>query len=76
MQGAYSSGGIPLNVHAIANVKLSSDPNLVRNAVERFLGSGMEQIAMVAQQTLEGVLREVLAQPTPEEVNEDRLKFA
>jgi len=76
VQGAYSSGGIPLNVHAIANVKLSSDPVLVRNAVERFLGTGMEQISLVAQQTLEGVLREVLAQLTPEEVNEDRLKFA
>jgi flotillin len=76
VQGAYSRGGIPLNVHAIANVKLASDPRLVRNAVERFLGSGMNQVAMVAQQTLEGVLREVLAQLTPEEVNEDRLKFA
>jgi flotillin len=76
VQGADSRGGIPLNVHAIANVKLASDPKLVRNAVERFLGSGMNQVAMVAQQTLEGVLREVLAQLTPEEVNEDRLKFA
>lgn len=76
VQGAYSRGGIPLNVHAIANVKLASDPMLVRNAVERFLGSGMEQVASVAQSTLEGVLREVLAQLTPEEVNEDRLKFA
>ncbi|MBI2388098.1 MAG: flotillin family protein [Deltaproteobacteria bacterium] len=76
VQGAYSRGGIPLTVNAIANVKLSSDPTLVRNAVERFLGTGMEQIAVVAQQTLEGVLREVLAQLTPEEVNEDRLKFA
>lgn len=76
VQGAYSRGGIPLNLHAIANVKLASDPMLVRNAVERFLGSGMEQVALVAQQTLEGVLREVLAQLTPEEVNEDRLKFA
>jgi flotillin len=74
--GAYSRGGIPLNVHAIANVKLASDPTHVRNAVERFLGSGMDQVAIVAQQTLEGVLREVLAQLTPEEVNEDRLKFA
>ncbi len=76
VQGAYSRGGIPLNVHAIANVKLASNPVHVRNAVERFLGSGMEQVALVAQQTLEGVLREVLAQLTPEEVNEDRLKFA
>jgi flotillin len=31
---------------------------------------------MIAQQTLEGVLREVVAELTPEEVNEDRLKFA
>ena len=73
---AYSKGGIPLTVHAIANVKIASDPAHVRNAVERFLGSGMDQISIVAQQTLEGVLREVLAQLTPEEVNEDRLKFA
>lgn len=76
VQGAYSRGGIPLNVHAIANVKLASNPIHVRNAVERFLGAGMDQVALVAQQTLEGVLREVLAQLTPEEVNEDRLKFA
>ncbi len=73
---AYSKGGIPLTVHAIANVKIASDPAHVRNAVERFLGISIDQISVVAQQTLEGVLREVLAQLTPEEVNEDRLKFA
>jgi flotillin len=73
---AYSKGGIPLTVAAIANVKLSSHPTLVRNAVERFLGMDPKQISQVARQTLEGVLREVLAQLTPEEVNEDRLKFA
>jgi len=73
---AYSKAGIPLTVQAIANVKISSHPTLVRNAVERFLGMDPKQIAMVARQTLEGVLREVLSQLTPEEVNEDRLKFA
>jgi flotillin len=73
---AYSKGGIPLTVAAIANVKISSNPTLVRNAVERFLGMDPKQISQVARQTLEGVLREVLAQLTPEEVNEDRLKFA
>jgi flotillin len=36
----------------------------------------VQEIQLVAQQTLEGALREVLAQLTPEEVNEDRLKFA
>jgi flotillin len=73
---AYSRSGIPLDVQAIANVKIASDAAHVRNAVERFLGMTHAQIAGVARQTLEGVLREVLAQLTPEEVNEDRLKFA
>ena len=73
---AYSGGGIPLDVKAIANVKIANDPSHVRNAVERFLSMSNDQIAVVARQTLEGVLREVLAQLTPEEVNEDRLKFA
>jgi flotillin len=73
---AYSKGGIPLTVQAIANVKITGNPNLVRNAVERFLTMTPAQIALVARQTLEGVLREVLAQLTPEEVNQDRLKFA
>jgi flotillin len=76
VQNAYSKGGIPLTVRAIANVKLSSDEIAVRNAVERFLDNSQQQIALAAQQTLEGVLREVVSQLTPEEVNEDRLKFA
>lgn len=76
VNNAYSKGGIPLTVRAIANIKLSSDPNIVRNAVERFLDFHPSQIAVAAQQTLEGVLREVVSQLTPEEVNEDRLKFA
>ena len=76
VQNAYSSGGIPLTVRAIANVKLASDKIAVRNAVERFLDYHPSQIAVAAQQTLEGVLREVISQLTPEEVNEDRLKFA
>src|SRR4029078_10216947 len=76
VHNAYSRGGIPLSVHAIANVKIASSDVTVRNAVERFLGASPQQIAVAAQQTLEGVLREVVSQLTPEEVNEDRLKFA
>ncbi len=76
VQNAYSKGNIPLKIHAIANVKIHSDPRLIRNAIERFLGRSRQEIQIVAQQTLEGALREVLAQMTPEEVNEDRLRFA
>lgn len=76
VNNAYSVGNIPLRIHAIANVKVSSDPKLIRNAIERFLGQSPGDIQTVARQTLEGALREVLAQMTPEAVNEDRLAFA
>jgi len=76
VQNAYSRGNIPLQIHAIANVKIHGDDRLITNAIERFLGKPVGEIQLVAQQTLEGALREVLAQLTPEEVNEDRLKFA
>ncbi len=76
VQNAYSRGGIPLEVHAIANVKITSNRAHIRNAIERLLSMSSQQIGSIAQQTLEGVLREVVAELTPEEVNEDRLKFA
>src|SRR5215475_442150 len=76
VQGAYSEGGIPLNVHAIANIKVSTDRRFVGNAIERFLGKDRVEIARVVKETLEGHLRGVLATLTPEELNEDRLKFA
>ena len=81
VNGAYSEGtdgnlGIPLSVHAVANIKITSEPNYFGNAIERFLGRGREEVARVAKETLEGHLRGVLATMTPEEVNEDRLKFA
>ncbi len=73
---AYSKGAIPLNVQGIANVKLSSREGLLENSVERFLGRPPEYIPKLAKETLEANLRGVLATLTPEEVNEDRLKFA
>jgi flotillin len=81
VSGAYAEGsdgalGIPLSVHAVANVKVSSDPRFIGNAIERFLGRDRQEIARVAKETLEGHLRGVVAKMTPEEVNEDRLKFA
>jgi flotillin len=76
VHNAYSKGGIPLKVHAVANVKVSPDPGLIKNAIERFMGQNISEIRRVAKETLEGHLRGVLATLTPEEVNEDRLKFA
>ena len=73
---AYSKGAIPLNVQGIANVKVSSAEGLLENAAERFLDRPTEQIGQIAKETLEANLRGVLATMSPEEVNEDRLKFS
>ncbi|MBK9032706.1 MAG: flotillin family protein [Myxococcales bacterium] len=76
ISGAYSEGGIPLTVNAVANVKVTTDPRFMGNAIERFMDTKRAEIGRVAKETLEGHLREVLSSLTPEEVNEDRLKFA
>ena len=74
---AFSKGGIPLTVQAVANVKVASQPETVfGNAVERLLGKPMAEIEELAQETLAANLRGVLATLTPEEVNEDRMRFA
>lgn len=76
VSNCYSKGGIPLTVNAIANIKIDSKEPTLGNSVERFLGMKREEILQIAKDTLEGNLRGVLASLTPEEVNEDRLKFA
>src|SRR5690606_1234462 len=74
--GAFTKGGIPLTIQGVANVKLPGEEPLLSNAVERFLGRTRDEIYYVAKETLEGNLRGVLASLTPEEVNEDKQRFA
>lgn len=76
VQGAYSRDGIPLNIEGVANIKIDGDPPGLDNAVERLLGKSKEDIVQLARETLEGNLRGVLAKLTPQEVNEDKEKFA
>jgi len=72
LHGVLSQGLIPLNVQAMANVKVATDDEGLYNAAERFLGLGTQEIARVAAQTLEGSLRGVLAKVTPEGANSER----
>ena len=76
VSNAYAKGGTPLDIQAIANVKISSDPQVVGNAIERFLDQDRKEIVRVARETLEGNLRGVVATLTPEELNENRLQFS
>jgi len=77
VQNAFSKGGIPLSVQAVGNIKVASEPeSTFNNGVERLLGKHVDEIEQLAKETLSANLRGVLASMTPEEVNEDRLKFA
>lgn len=76
VSNAYSKGGIPLTVQGVANLKVAGHQPLLNNALERLLGKGRPQIIQVAKDTLEGNLRGVLSQLTPEEVNQDKIRFA
>lgn len=76
VSNAYSRGGIPLTVQGVANVKIAGHDPALSNAIERFMGKERKEIVKMAKDTLEGNLRGVLSQLTPEEVNEDKIAFA
>ncbi len=74
--GAYSKGGIPLNIQGMANLKVASHEPYLGYAVERLLNKSREEIIQIAKDVLEGNLRGVLSRLTPEEVNEKKVLFA
>ncbi len=76
VSNAYARGGIPLSVSGVANIKIASQSPHLDNAIERFTGKSRKEIIRIAKETLEGNLRGVLSQLTPEEVNEDKTRFA
>jgi flotillin len=77
LSGALTNGIIPVNIQAMANVKIAgSEDEGLTNAMERFLGRNINEVSQIAKETLEGNLRGVLATLTPEEANSKRLEFA
>jgi flotillin len=77
LAGALTNGIIPINLQAMANVKIAgSEDEGLSNALERFLGKNIDDISQVAKENIEGSLRGVLATLTPEEANSNRLEFA
>ena len=77
LKGALSNGLIPIDIEAMANVKIAgSEKEGVYNALERFVGRNLGEISQVARTTIEGSLRGVLATLSPEEANNKRLEFA
>jgi flotillin len=77
VSGALTKGTIPVNVKAMANVKVAGSMEQgLENAIERFLGKSPGAIATTAREILEGTLRGILATMEPEEANAGRIAIA
>jgi len=73
---AMSEGMIPLDITAIAHIKIASkESGGLENAVERLLGKAPQEIENIARSTLEGVIRGILARFTPEDANYRRIEL-
>lgn len=53
---------INIFVDGVANIKISSDPALLDKAAQQFLNRDIREIGEVAQQVLEGNMREIIGQ--------------
>lgn len=76
VDNAYCRGNVPLTIEARSTYKLARHPPEVEHAIERFLGRARREVDVVAQQTLEGHVREQLATRTEDELHHDRVAFA
>ena len=67
---------ININVYAVANVRVSSTSEAVVRAAENFLNKDADHIGYVAQQVIEGNMREIIGQMKLSELIQKRDIFA
>lgn len=67
---------ININVDAVVNVKISDDLDLLKVAAQNFLNKSTDYISDIAQQLLEGNIREIVGQMKLEQMVSDRQTFA
>ena len=71
------AGMIPVNIEGRANVKIAGrEEEGLENAIERFLGKGIDAVDRTSKQVLDGSLRGIVATVSPEDANERRLEIA
>lgn len=67
--------GVLITVEAVGNVKISSEPELLSAAIERFLGYGIDEIERQIHDILEGQLRQIIGTLQVEEIVQKREKI-
>jgi flotillin len=75
LKHVYTVQGIPINVKAVAQVKIRSDVDHIRRAAEGFLGVTPQQIQGTIKETVAGHLRGIIGTLTVEELYRDQKRF-
>jgi len=75
LRHVYTVQGIPINVKAVAQVKVKGDPHHIRKAAEGFLGVPPAQIQGTIKETVAGHLRGIIGTLTLEELYRDQKRF-
>ena len=75
MPHVYTVQGIPINVKAVAQVKVQGDIDHIRSAAEGFLGMPVDDIQATIKETVAGHLRGIVGTLTVEELYRDQRRF-
>jgi len=75
LQHVYTVQGIPINVRAVAQVKVGGDIDHIRMAAGGFLGMPVNQIQSTIKETVAGHLRGIIGTLTVEELYRDQKRF-
>lgn len=75
LKHVYTMEGIPINVRAVAQVKIGSQVDEIRRAAEGFLGMNADQITGTIKETVAGHLRGIIGTLTVETLYRDQKRF-
>ncbi len=71
----YTIQGIPINVKAVAQVKVQGDVDHIRSAAEGFLGMPVDEVQATIKETVAGHLRGIVGTLTVEELYREQKLF-
>ena len=71
----YTVQGIPINVKAVAQVKVQGDIDHIRSAAEGFLGMPVDDVQATIKETVAGHLRGIVGTLTVEELYREQKSF-
>jgi len=76
IENTPNKDGVRVTVDSVANIRISSSPNILGSAVEQFLGKEEEDIHKIVHDTLEGLVRQLVGTLTIEEMVRDRERIS